>query len=198
MAVVYIHLKPITRDIYYVGIGNKEERAYNKINRNIHWKRVYKKYGVIVDIVARDIDLNEAKEIEKFIIASIGVENLCNITLGGEGGFGLKHSEELKIKQAELLKSYSIGRVHTKETRDKIARTRKEKGIKISEITRQRQKEAWKESAMKVRELTSGIECYMWETPNIFKTKYRTVNDNSRHNRPIKRGENKGLNFIRI
>ncbi len=198
MAVVYIHLKPSTRDIYYVGIGNKEERAYNKTDRNIHWKRVYKKYGVIVDIVARDIDLNEAKEIEKFIIASIGVENLCNITLGGEGAFGLKHSEELKIKQAELLKSYSIGRVHTKETRDKIARTRKEKGIKISEITRQRQKEAWKESAMKVRELTSGIECYMWETTSIFGTKYRTVNDNSRHNRPIKRGESKGLNFIRI
>ena len=71
-------------------------------------------------------------------------------------------------------------------------------GIKISEITRQRQKEAWKESAMKVRELTSGIECYMWETTSIFGTKYRTVNDNSRHNRPIKRGESKGLNFIRI
>ena len=198
MAVVYIHMKPSTRDIYYVGIGNKESRAYNKTDRNIHWKRVYEKYGLIVDIVAKDIDLNQAKEIEKFMINSLGVENLCNITLGGEGAFGLKHSEELKIKQAELLKSYSKGRVHTKETREKISNTRKGKNIKISEITRQRQKEAWKESAMRVREVTSGIECYMWETETIFGSKYRTINGNSNHDRPIKRGINKGLNFIRI
>jgi hypothetical protein len=198
MAIVYLHRKEYDNSIYYVGIGNKESRAYNKTDRNIHWKRVYKKYGLIVDIVAKDIDLNQAKEIEKFMINSLGVENLCNITLGGEGAFGLKHSEELKIKQTELLKSYSKGRVHTKETREKISNTRKEKNIKISEITRQRQKEAWKESAIRVREITSGIECYMWETEAIFGSKYRTINGNSNHDRPIKRGINKGLNFIRI
>jgi hypothetical protein len=198
MAVVYIHMKPSNREIYYIGIGNKESRAYNKKDRNIHWKRVYEKYGVVVDIVARDISLNEAREIEKFMIHSFGVENLCNITLGGEGAFGLKHSEKLKEKQAKLLKSYSIGRIHTKETKEKISKTRKERNIKISEITRIRQKEAWKKSSMRVKEITTGIECYMWETPIIFESKYRTVNDNSKNNRPIKRGINKGLNFIRI
>lgn len=97
-----------------------------------------------------------------------------------------------------MLISYSIGRVHDKETREKISRTRKERGIQISEITRQRQKEACRESSMRVRELTTGIECYMWETPEIFNASYRTVNGNSNHERPIANGKSKGLNFIRI
>lgn len=198
MAVVYIHLNPSSHNIYYVGIGKDLKRAYDKSGRNIHWKRVYKKYGLIVDIVVRDVDIEEAKKIEIFLIESIGVKNLCNITLGGEGAFGYKHTEENKKLQAELLKFYSVGRVHTKETREKISNTRKEKDIKISEITRQRQKEACKQSSMRVLEITTGIECYMWQTLAIFNCKYRTVNDNSKHNRPIVRGINKGLNFKRI
>lgn len=191
-------MTPNTNDIYYVGIGNDLKRAYNKTDRNIHWKRRYNKYGLKVDIISENISLDAAKEMEKFLIASIGVKNLCNITLGGEGAFGLKHSDETKKKLKHMLISYSIGRVHDKETREKISRTRKEKGIQISEFTRQRQKEAWKASSMRVRELTTGIECYMWETPEIFNASYRTVNGNSNHERPIANGKSKGLNFIRI
>ena len=198
MAVVYIHMKPSTRDIYYVGIGNDIKRAHNTTKRNDYWKRKYNKYGLKVDIISQNISLEAAREMEKFLIASIGIENLCNITLGGQGAFGLKHTEETKAKLKEMLISYSVGRVHDKETREKISRTRKEKGIQISEVTRQRQKEAWRQTSMRVKELTTGIECYMWETPEIFNASYRTVNGNSNHTRPIANGKSKGLNFIRI
>jgi hypothetical protein len=198
MAVVYIHKRPDNNDIFYVGIGNDVKRAYNTINRNDYWKRKYNKYGLKVDIISENLSLDAAREMEKFLIASIGVENLCNMTLGGEGAFGLKHTEKTKTKLKELLTSYSVGRVHDKETREKISRTRKEKGIQISEITRQRQKEAWRQASMKVKELTTNTICYMWEAVEIFNASYRTVNGNSVHDRPIARGKTKGLNFIRI
>jgi hypothetical protein len=191
-------MTPNTNDIYYVGIGSNVRRAYDKSRRNIHWKRRYNKYGLKVDIISENISLDAAREMEKFLIASIGVENLCNITLGGEVAFGLKHSDETKKKLKAMLISYSIGRVHDKETREKISRTRKEKGIQISEVTRQRQKEAWRQASMKVKELTTNTICYMWEAVEIFNASYRTVNGNSVHDRPIARGKTKGLNFIRI
>lgn len=235
MAFVYIHMKPSTRDIYYVGIATDPKRPYRRTKRNSYWTRVYNKYGLLVDIVAKDISLEEAKEMEKFLIDSIGIDNLCNITLGGEGAFGYKPSEENRKRHSEIMKGrpsprkgckhtpeslkkmseshkgwkmsddqkrrlieYLTGRKHSEETKRKISETRKERGIQISEITRQRQKEAWRESSMRVRELTTGIECYMWETPEIFNASYRTVNGNSNHERPIANGKSKGLNFIRI
>jgi hypothetical protein len=38
MALVYIHMKPDTRDIFYVGIGNSKERAYRNEGRKSHFK----------------------------------------------------------------------------------------------------------------------------------------------------------------
>jgi hypothetical protein len=71
MAVVYIHMKPNTRDIFYVGIGNDIKRAYRNEGRNDHWTKVYNKYGKVVDIIAQDISLDAAKEMEKHLIASL-------------------------------------------------------------------------------------------------------------------------------
>jgi hypothetical protein len=100
-----------------VGIGNSKERAYRNEGRNTHWTRVFEKYGKLVDIIADDISLEEAKEMEKFLISSIGVKNLCNQTLGGEGAFGLKHTEETKRKISKANK----GRVISPETKAKIS-----------------------------------------------------------------------------
>lgn len=40
MAVVYAHMKPENKEIYYVGIGNNESRAYHKGSRSDIWKKV--------------------------------------------------------------------------------------------------------------------------------------------------------------
>jgi hypothetical protein len=116
VAVVYIHMKPNNRDIFYVGIGNDIRRAYRNEGRNDHWTKVYNKYGKVVDIIAQDISLDAAKEMEKHLIASIGLKSLCNKTLGGEGFFGGTHSEETR----EKLRKASTGKKFSDETKRKI------------------------------------------------------------------------------
>lgn len=116
MAIVYIHMKPTNRDIFYIGIGNDIKRAYRNEGRNDHWTKVYNKYGKIVDIVATDLSLEAAKKIEKHLIASIGLDLLCNKTLGGEGFFGGKHSEETK----EKIRIAKTGLKLSEETKRKI------------------------------------------------------------------------------
>lgn len=151
-------MKPSTRDIYYVGIGNDISRAYRIGNRNDHWTKTYNKHGVIVDIIASDISLEAAKEMEKHLIASIGLKSLCNKTLGGEGFFGGKHTEETKkkISQAKLgtklseetkrkIGEKSKGRPgavfsHTEEAKKKISKAFK--GKKRSEYFCKRVKES--------------------------------------------------------
>lgn len=120
MAVVYIHMKPNTRDIFYVGIGNDIKRAYRNEGRNDHWTNVYNKYGKIVDIVAKDISLDAAMEMEKHLIASLK-DSLCNKTLGGEGFFGGVHSEETK----EKLRKANTGKKLSDETKRKISKKSK-------------------------------------------------------------------------
>lgn len=116
MAVVYVHMKPNTRDIFYVGIGNDIKRAYRNEGRNDHWTNVYNKYGKVVDIIAQDISLDAAKEMEKHLIASLK-DSLCNKTLGGEGFFGGTHSEETKQK----LRKANTGKKLSDETKQNIS-----------------------------------------------------------------------------
>jgi hypothetical protein len=101
-------MKPHNREVFYVGIGNDVKRAFRNEGRNEHWTKVFKKYGKIVDIISDNISLDAAKEMEKHLIKSFGVKSLCNQTLGGEGAFGLKHSDETKRKISEKKKGSKL------------------------------------------------------------------------------------------
>lgn len=141
MACVYLHRKKSDLSIYYVGIGLNKSRSREIRGRNTHWQRVYKKYGRIIDVIAEDIDLDDAKDLEMLIISEIGLSNLCNQTLGGEGFFGGKHSDESKRKMSKALK----GRKLSKEHREKLSKARqgfkwsKSAKIKMSESAKKRE-----------------------------------------------------------
>ena len=151
MAAVYLHRKESDNSIYYVGIGNDKSRAKAIRGRSQYWTRVFNKYGRNIDIVADNIDLEDAKELEVFLIQEIGISNLCNHTLGGEGFFGGKHTEESKRKMSESNK----GRVVSKETRSRMSKIMmghpnylksqsKEARIKIGKALKNRE---WKQSS---------------------------------------------------
>jgi group I intron endonuclease len=106
LAVLYRHTRLDKNEPFYIGIGDNETRAYNKVNRTKHWKSVAKK-GYEVEVLLEDLTWEQACEKEKEFIAlygrkDLGTGTLVNLTDGGEGTFGYKHTEEVKQKLRDL------------------------------------------------------------------------------------------------
>jgi group I intron endonuclease len=125
MAIVYEHLRNDTNEVFYVGIGKTEKRAFDKNRRTQYWKRIVEKVGYSVNIIHKDIDYEEAKNIEILLIEKygrkdLGIGNLVNMTDGGEGCLGVIVSEETRQKLAKL----AIGRTFSEETRQKMSKER--------------------------------------------------------------------------
>jgi hypothetical protein len=150
MAVVYEHLRNDTNEVFYVGIGEKEKRAFDKCKRSPYWKSIANKVGYSVNIIHKDIDWEEAKKIEILLIEKygrkdLGLGNLVNMTDGGQGSLGLKISEETREKMSKAQKGENnpnFGKTLSEEHRQKISEA--QKGKVISEETRQKLREARK------------------------------------------------------
>ena len=97
----YRHIRLDTNIPFYIGkgIGN---RAYSKSNRNPYWHRIVNKYGyeveIMVDGLTEDESLTKERELIK-LYKSLGYCD-ANLTDGGDGISGLKHTEESKIKMS--------------------------------------------------------------------------------------------------
>jgi hypothetical protein len=95
----YAHYTPEGR-LFYIGKGS-ESRAHSKAGRNNYWHNVVKKYGSPdVQILASWNTEEDAFSHERLLIScfrDLG-HRLCNLSDGGEGPSGLKHSEEFKQK----------------------------------------------------------------------------------------------------
>ena len=122
---VYLHKKP-NGEVFYVGIGNIK-RPFWKFRDNPHWNNVVKKHpDYIIEIISQDLDWETACELETKLISEykrkIDGGNLCNITLGGDGAKGLKHSEETKQRLKELSTGNKncVGYKHSEETRNNM------------------------------------------------------------------------------
>jgi len=101
--VVYLHRKKTNNEIFYVGMGSLK-RAKHKHGRTNHWVNTVNKYGYIVDVVASKLSIDEALELEEFIISEIGLSNLCNLSSGGDHP---RFSEETRKKMSKMRKGVS-------------------------------------------------------------------------------------------
>ena len=106
MAVVYRHIRLDKNEPFYIGIGDTESRAYNRINRSKRWKSIAGK-GYEVEVLFDNITWDEACEKEKELINLYGRRDLktgtlVNMTDGGEGTFGYKHKDSVKQKLKDL------------------------------------------------------------------------------------------------
>ena len=106
MFYTYEHIRPDTGAIFYVGKG-KGSRCTEKGKRNNYWKRIVRKAGGFeVRKLAEDIDeelafLIECERISQ--LKELGVV-LANMTDGGEGASGYRHTETYKVEQAVRMK----------------------------------------------------------------------------------------------
>jgi len=127
MAIVYQHRRADNNNVFYIGIGKEEKRAYvrNGKQRNPHWHRIVNKYGYNIEITHKDICWEEACKIEQYLIAfwreALGERNVTNITSGGDGVFGLKMSNDAKQKMR-------LKKLGTKQSED----VKKKRGEAIS------------------------------------------------------------------
>lgn len=104
--IVYFHIKPLSRVVFYVGMG-VPERAYDYTGRNYWWHNTEKKHGREVKIVRENLTWDEACALEIALIAKIGrrdlgLGTLVNLTNGGEDN--PMHNPEI-VKRVSATKS---------------------------------------------------------------------------------------------
>lgn len=131
---VYRHRRLDNNKIFYIGIGNYN-RPYVKYDRNKYWNNIVNKTDYAVEILVTELDWETACELEILLITEYGRKNnntgiLCNMTSGGDGVLGYRHTKESieKIRQA------TINKISTEEYRLKMYNVHK--GRKCSEETK--------------------------------------------------------------
>ena len=120
MFVVYTHSKP-TGEVFYVGKGSVK-RSNATDNRNRHWQNIVNKHGFVVSVVAEYKNEADALAHEVRLIAELrdtGVV-LANITAGGDGVCGYKHTDESKAKMSVFQKGF--------QSTERMAEIRKRNG----------------------------------------------------------------------
>lgn len=149
---LYQHIRLDTNEIFYIGIGSITtektiktlestshrayyNRAYTKYGRSKFWHKIINKTEWKVEILISSNNLEFIKKEEIRFINLYGrrilkTGTLVNITDGGEGAFGYKHSEESRRKMSLNKK----GRKLTKEHIEIIIKT--QKGKKLSQETK--------------------------------------------------------------
>ena len=134
---VYEHWRLDRDECFYVGKG-RGGRAYSMKNRNKHHQAICAKlsrigFAMEVRIVACGLSEDDSFLMEKERIAfwrNIGCD-LTNLTDGGEGISGFRHSDEIKKKLSDLNKGQPAafkGRKHTEETKKLLSEIAKKRG----------------------------------------------------------------------
>lgn len=102
---VYIHRRADDGNVFYVGKGTAGRAWQRGGKRNEHWKRTAAKHGFTVELVHTGLTNEQSIKKEMELIAHYGIDNLCNMTEGGEGGgIGRKWSDESRKKLSESKK----------------------------------------------------------------------------------------------
>lgn len=131
---VYLHYRKDTLQPFYVGKGSGR-RIDSKKSRNKYWHNIVNKHGLFAQIMESNLTEEQAFEREMFYISILGKENLCNMTDGGDGTSGYKHSDEAKNK----LREKNIGKKQSDETKTKrsVALTGKKRKSPSDKIKKQ-------------------------------------------------------------
>ena len=129
---IYEHIRPDTNAVFYVGKGT-EKRMHSKHRRNAYWNNIVRKAGgFVVRTVVSHTDeelvfLAEQERIDQ--LKRLGVK-LSNMTDGGEGPSGYRHTEETKRLIAELQmgeKHWAYGKQVSDVERERLSQIAKRK-----------------------------------------------------------------------
>lgn len=123
---VYKHVRLDKNEPFYIGIGSTKNyaRAFSKSIRNNIWEKITNKTEYSVEILYENLTIEEAKSIEVELISKYGKIKtggiLSNITDGGDGVSGMKHSEETK----NIIKEKRKNQIFSDETKNHLSKVR--------------------------------------------------------------------------
>lgn len=136
-AYVYVHIKGSDGTVFYVGKGTKR-RAWDRRKRNPWWRSIVAKHGLEVAIVKDGMSESCAFSLERALIRAYA-GTLCNLTDGGEGASGYRHTEE----SIAVMKAMKIGYTPKVPIESVRAAARKRVGTKMSAEARAKMSAAW-------------------------------------------------------
>lgn len=133
----YIHRRP-DGSAFYVGKGHAK-RAWNFYDRNQYHKNVVAKYGrenITVEIVNAESETH-AFELEKALIRIMRRHeySITNMSIGGEGPVGYRHTDEskAKIRKSSMGRKHMVGKSPTEETKATLREKAKQQWAEIKE-----------------------------------------------------------------
>lgn len=160
---VYQHVRNDVGNIFYVGKGKGNRyKSARPTHRNQRWLRTVAKAGGFQAIkIAEHLDeelafLAEIERIDQ--LRRLGVD-LCNMTKGGDGASGFRHSEETKKRMSV---KWKYGRVMSLAQREAISK--RQRGLIISDDTRRKMSAAHtgrvhtKETKQKLSKIKTGVK----------------------------------------
>jgi len=106
---VYVLFRPWNMKPCYVGKGQgKRVHDHNKLgvnHPNVRLARIYKKANSALPtlIFAKNLSNEDALDMEKFLIKTIGRKSLANLTDGGDGGLGYEWTKSAKKNQSKRM-----------------------------------------------------------------------------------------------
>lgn len=117
LPILYRHIRQDKNEPFYIGIGESEDRAYEIKGRTRAWKNIAKK-GYDIEVLFNNLSWEEACEKEIEFIALYGRRDkkagtLVNMTDGGEGTVGYRHT----VKTKEKCRLAAKNQFHTPESR---------------------------------------------------------------------------------
>ena len=141
MHYVYVHVRASTGEPFYVGLGKNQRGWVSSENgRGVFWSRVARKNGVKIEIAQDGMSLDGARLLEMWLIAKFRNRGimLVNMTDGGEGSYGYKHSLEssLKMSAARIGNKNCKGRKYSKETLDRMSKSAQGKKSRLDKKIR--------------------------------------------------------------
>lgn len=118
---VYRHTRIDNGEVFYIGVGYKRQKSYQKYtreyarafekkwNRTQYWKNIVNKTDYIIDIIFECNDYEQIVEKEKELIKfygrkDLGLGTLVNLNDGGGGAKGLRYTQEQKNKMSKRKK----------------------------------------------------------------------------------------------